>query len=242
MKIALIGYGKMGKMMEKAFLAKGHEIVVKIDPKEKVKDITAESVASADMCMEFTHPEQVLKNIHKLASLKKNVIVGTTGWHSKLPEVETLVQKEGIGLFYASNFAIGIHLFFQMLEKATSLMNGFADFDVAGLEAHHNEKVDSPSGAGREMGELVLKNIKRKKKMVADVKDRAILKEEFQLSSLRCGHMPGTHTLLFDSPAETISLSHTSRSRESFASGAVLAAEWMQGKKGCYTMKDLLKS
>ena len=239
LKIALVGYGKMGKIIEQLAPARGHEIVARIDPKGPNTELNAATVGAADVCIDFSHPTQVLSNIRKLAALKKTMVIGTTGWNDHFTEVRTLVEQAKIGFLHGPNFALGILLFLRMVENATALLAPYEQFDVAITEWHHREKQDAPSGFAGRMGDAVLKNSSRKKKIITEMQ-KPLQPDEVQISSLRCGHLPGTHTLLFDSPMESINLTHTSRGREGFAQGALTAAEWVHGKTGCFSIEDLI--
>lgn len=223
MKIGLIGYGKMGQMIEKTAINRGHTIVARIDS----KDWDIKSLQHADICIEFTQPDCVIENIKRLAELKKEVIIGTTGWHDKVDEVQSIVKKNQIGALYSSNFSIGINLLLEILAYASKVMDAFDEYDVAGVDYHHNKKKDSPSGTAREIAKTIEENMNRI--------------DEVPFSSIRCGSIPGTHTILFDSPCDTISITHEARNREGFALGAVHAAEWLQGKKGLYTFADCMQ-
>lgn len=222
MKIALIGYGKMGRQIEKLAHQRGHEIIARIGS----SNWDDEKILQADLCIEFTSPESAVENIKKLARLKKDIVVGTTGWYDQLPEIEQLASVHQIGILHGPNFAIGIHLFLQILEQASQLMNFFPEFDAAGIEYHHNQKKDSPSGIAKTMGALVERNMERSR--------------PFPFASVRCGSIPGTHSILFDSPTETITLTHEARNREGFASGALLAGEWIVGRKGLYSFNTCI--
>lgn len=223
MKIALIGYGKMGKMIEKVATKRGHSIVARMSTNQW----DLEDLKKADLCLEFTNPESVLENIKKIAELKKDLIIGTTGWHQNVESVQAIIEKNQIGALYSSNFSIGVQLLLRILNYSSQLINAFEDYDVAGVEFHHQQKKDCPSGTAIEITKIMEKNIKRIKK--------------FPFSSIRCGSMPGTHTILFDSPCDTLSIQHEARNREGFAKGAVFAAEWLKGKQGLYTFEDCLK-
>lgn len=243
LKIALIGYGKMGKMVEQTAPARGHTITSIIDPKEgSHNSITKSAVAEADICIDFTHPESVLENIRAVAAHKKNMVVGTTGWFNHLPTVKELVDKHSIGLFYEPNFAIGINIFYKVIAEAAKYIDLFEDYDAACFEYHHNQKVDSPSGAAALVANILKDKIKRKKKIITENLNRKIEPDELQVLSLRCGSIPGTHEVIFDSPVDTLKIQHTSRNRQGFAMGAVKAAEFVFGKKGIYTMDDLLNN
>lgn len=224
MKIALIGYGKMGRMVEKSAQARGHEIVARINSGRW----DAQAVKQADVCIEFTHPEAVVENIKKAAQLKKEIIIGTTGWYDQLATVESMVKEAQIGVLYSPNFSIGINLLLSMVEHAAQLLAKFNEYDAAGIEAHHQQKKDSPSGTALLIAKKVEENMPRI--------------ERLPFSSVRCGSIPGTHTVLFDSPCDTISITHTARNREGFADGAVQAAEWLKGRQGLYTFEECMQS
>ncbi len=244
MKIALVGYGKMGQEVERAASQKGHSIVARIDPLAEgcsARDITAATLEPADVCIEFTQPDAVVTNAEQVARLKKPIVVGTTGWYEHLAAVEKAVLEAGSALVYAPNFSLGVNLFYRIAETAAALFEGFEEYDVSGMEMHHRRKVDSPSGTARRLGEIVLKAFPRKKRVRSDAIDRAIAPEEFHLVSVRAGYFPGTHSLTFDSAADTVELIHTARSRAGFASGALLAAEWIVGRKGVYTFEQVLE-
>ena len=251
MKIAIIGYGKMGKMIEKAALDKGHKIAAIVDPVVSVsgtgtpiyKSITeSKNLNNADAAIEFTTPATAIQNIASLSGLKIPAIIGTTGWHDKLEEVKNIVSKADSSLLWATNFSLGVNVFYRIAWQASKIMNLFPEYDIGGFEAHHNKKLDSPSGTAKTLVEGVLARIDRKKSVVWDTLDRAPLPEELHYPSLRTGSIPGTHSLIFDSAADTIELTHTARSREGFASGAVIAAQWLAGtkRKGVFTIDDML--
>jgi 4-hydroxy-tetrahydrodipicolinate reductase len=242
MKIALIGYGKMGKMVELAAGSKGHDIVAKIDPHQQMQSITQESINNADVCIDFTHPVSVLKNIKEIASLGKNIVMGTTGWYHHMDEVKKIIRETDIGFLYSPNFSLGVALFLEIVEQAASLISPFDTYDVGGYEVHHQQKVDSPSGTAKAIAERLLANISRKKEVVYGAIKEKISPEHIHFSSLRMGSIPGTHTVTFDSPVDTITLTHTARNREGFAIGAISAAEWLHGKKGFFNLNDMLFS
>lgn len=244
MKIAIIGYGKMGHEIEKVAKAKNIAATT-IDSHEanaQHKEINEKSMDNVDVCVDFTHPESVIANIKKAASFKKNIVVGTTGWYDKLNEAKKAVEQNGIGFIYASNFSIGVNIFFKVIESAAKIINKIEDYDIYGYELHHNKKVDSPSGTAKSIGDILTKNIRRKDTLVYDKLDRKIEKNELHIASVRAGFIPGTHVVGFDSAADTIELAHAARSREGFALGAVMAAQWIQNKKGFYDINDMMKS
>ncbi|MBA3237481.1 MAG: dihydrodipicolinate reductase [Parachlamydiaceae bacterium] len=225
MKIALIGYGKMGQMVEKAALERGHSIAARISASSWNAD--ADAAQKADIWIEFSNPHSAVENIIKAAQMKKPIVVGTTGWYDQLGIVQSTVEQQQIGAVYSPNYSIGINLYVEIASQVSSLLEGFPEYDVAGIEYHHNKKQDAPSGTALAIAAAVEKNMKRIDKV--------------SFSSVRCGSIPGTHTLLFDSPCDTISITHEARSREGFAAGAVLAAEWVQGKTGLYTFGECIQ-
>ena len=244
MDIAIIGYGKMGHGIEKAARAKGINVRT-IDPNEpsaNYKQINEESMKGVDVCVDFTHPDSVIENIKKIAKFKKNAVIGTTGWYNKMEEAKKIVENAKIGLIWSGNFSIGVNIYFRIIENAARVINKFNDYDLFVHEFHHNKKADSPSGTAVMIGKILVDNIERKKKIVTEELKRKIDPDELHISSTRCGTIPGTHIVGFDSSADTIELTHTARSREGFALGAVTAAQWIQGKKGFYDINDMMKS
>jgi len=244
MKIALIGYGKMGREVEEVARKSGHAIAARIDPVSDLdgnSEISSQTIGGADVCVEFTHPEATPRNIEQVIGLHKPLVVGTTGWYQNLPTIKKRVLEENTGLVYAPNFSLGVNLFYRVAAVAARLFHRFEEYDVCGTETHHRLKVDSPSGTARKLSEIVLEHFPRKKRVVVDSLNRAIQPEEFHLVSLRAGHFPGTHSLAFDSAADTVELTHTARSRAGFAAGALLAAEWIVGRQGVYTFEQVLE-
>ncbi|MCX6800580.1 MAG: 4-hydroxy-tetrahydrodipicolinate reductase [Candidatus Diapherotrites archaeon] len=241
MKIALVGYGKMGKAVEKIAIERKH-LVVKIDSAEAGADfgeINSESISGADVCVDFTNANSVLENAKKVAALKKNLVIGTTGWYDKMDEMKGAVR--GIGCLWSGNFSIGMNVFFRSVKETAKMMNNLPEYDAAVYEVHHNQKKDSPGGSAQIIGKIILENMKRKKKVVMDrFADRKPNPDELHVASVRCGSIPGTHTVLFDCPVDTIEMKHIARGREGFAFGAVLAAEFIKGKKGFYSIDDLM--
>jgi len=251
MNIAIIGYGKMGKMVEQIVRSHGHVITVVVDPFAQqdthsgltiCKSIADADFTSVDAAIEFTQPDTAFTNILALAEKKIPAVIGTTGWHEHMDAAKKAVNEAGGSLFWASNFSIGVNLFFQIAWHAAKMVNNFSEYDVAGFESHHNKKMDSPSGTAKILAEGVLSLIERKKKIVWETMNRKPEADEFHFPSLRLGSVPGTHSLFFDSPADTIEITHTARSREGFASGAVRAAEWLTAEKrqGVFTIDDMM--
>ncbi len=251
MKIALIGYGKMGRIIEQIALAQGHTIAAIVEPFAEdtpagipaSKSIADANLDSVDAAIEFSVPITACANITALAQRKIPTVVGTTGWLDKLDEVRKSVESANSSLIWSSNFSIGVNLFYRIAWRAAEIFNNFNEYDVGGFEVHHNKKLDSPSGTAKTLAEGVLSKIERKKKIVWETLDRKPAADELHFPSLRVGAVPGTHSLFFDSQADTIEITHTARSREGFASGAVLAALWLTAKerRGIFTMDDMLK-
>ncbi|MDR2095010.1 MAG: 4-hydroxy-tetrahydrodipicolinate reductase [Treponema sp.] len=255
MKIAIIGYGKMGKIIEEKALCRGHQIVWVVDPlvKPGVSQGGApilESIAqlpgppSADIAIEFTRPDTAVANIKALTGRNIPLVVGTTGWYGALDEVRAAVQAAGSCLLYSPNFSLGVNLFYRIASCAAKIIDPYPEYDAAGFEAHHNKKADSPSGTAKTLVEKVLSEMTRKKTPVWETLNRPPEPEELHFPSLRIGAYPGVHSLIFDSAADTIEITHTTRNREGLASGAILAAEWLAGKgisrKGVFTFEDVL--
>jgi 4-hydroxy-tetrahydrodipicolinate reductase len=245
----------MGKMIESLAAERGHTISVIVEPNANTgvlpsgaivyKDIaSAKKLEETDVTIEFTHPSTVLNNIKALSERKISAVVGTTGWHDHLDEVSAWVAASGAKLLWSSNFSLGVNLFYEIAAFAAKLMDPYAEYDVGGWEAHHNKKADSPSGTAKTLVETVLSEMTRKTKAVYEtLEHRPPTAEELHYPSLRLGSLPGVHTLFFDSPADTIEITHTARNREGLASGAIQAAEWLAKiqRTGMFTMQDVLK-
>jgi 4-hydroxy-tetrahydrodipicolinate reductase len=252
MKIAIVGYGKMGKMVERIALDHGHTVtaIVESQPQELsppsgaplYRTIAgAANLHGAEAAIEFTQPGTALANIKALAEQKIPAVIGTTGWLEQLDEARQAVEQAGASLIWASNFSLGVNIFYRVAWYAAQLADSFPEYDVGGFESHHNKKLDSPSGTAKTLVEGVLAQMKRKDTAVWETLDRRPNPGELHFPSLRVGSVPGTHSLFFDSPADTIEITHTARSREGFASGAIRAAQWLPGRKGFFTIDDMLK-
>lgn len=246
MKIALIGYGKMGHIIERIALERGHEIVSKVDV-DNQEEFESDAFASADVAIEFTVPAKAVENYRKAWAAGVPVVSGTTGWNAQLPELKTEIAANGYTLFWASNFSLGVNLFFELNKRLARMMNRYANYDVAMTEIHHTEKKDAPSGTAITLAEGILDNLERKSEWVLSSSTETQIETEgksFQLSieALREGKVPGTHVIKYDSAVDTITISHEAKSREGFALGAVVAAEFLAGKPaGFYSMDDLMK-
>ncbi|MDO8561224.1 MAG: 4-hydroxy-tetrahydrodipicolinate reductase [bacterium] len=241
MNITLLGYGNMGKEIERIAHAKGAH-AVSIALQNAGTKIDMGLIGAADVVIDFTSPEIVLQNIRTIASAGKNMVVGTTGWHEHVNEVKGLVEKSGTGLVYGQNFSIGANIFFQLVANATKLTSAFGAYDVCGLEIHHAGKKDSPSGTALRTAKEILENSTTKKVLQTEKLDRQIKPEELHFASVRGGKNPGFHEVVFDSAADAITISHAAHGREGFAEGAILAAEFINGKKGVYTFDDVVRT
>jgi 4-hydroxy-tetrahydrodipicolinate reductase len=224
MKLAIIGHGKMGKEIEKQANELGLPISRIIDRKE---DLLKAKFHSDEVAIEFTSPEVCLQNLHELIEKKVPVVCGTTGWLNNLHEIESVVKRNQGSFLYASNFSIGVHLFWKTLEQLSKSMNAFDQYNVSIREVHHTHKKDKPSGTGRTSAEIVTKNI-----------DRI---EILDIESIREGQVVGDHHVIFDSTEDTIELSHKAKSRAGFARGAIACAQWIHNKKGFFSIDDYLK-
>lgn len=237
MKIALIGYGKMGHEIEKVARERGHEIVCIIDINDEEKFDSVE-FKSADVAIEFSSPQSALRNYRKAFAADIPVVSGTTGWLQHLDEVKQLCEKEGKTFFYASNFSLGVNIFFAVNRYLAEIMNRFPDYDVRLEETHHIHKLDAPSGTAISLAEDILALIDRKDSWVLN---EVHSPRELEIKAFREDEVPGIHTVIYESEADMIRITHDAKSRKGFALGAVLAAEFTQGRKGFLTMEDLLK-
>jgi len=191
-----------------------------------------------DIWIDFSHPDAVLKHVAIAAKTKTPIVIGTTGWGEHLDEVRELAKE--IGVCYASNFSLGMQIFQQIVREAAELINEYDVYDVAGIETHHNEKVDSPSGSAITLAEILLEKFKRKKRVTHELGNRKREKDEIHFPSLRLGKVPGEHSIQFDSAADTITLTHTARNRSGFALGAIIAAENLGKQTGLFSFQELL--
>ena len=231
-KIALIGYGKMGQMIEAIAEKKGVK-VVRIHPSAKDKNfqtINKESLKGVSVAIDFSLPEVAVSNIEEVVALGVPLVVGTTGWYKNLKKVEATVKKSKGQVVFGSNFSVGMNLFFKVLKESSHLISQFDEYEVSGFEIHHSQKKDNPSGTALKLADVIEseyeKRVKKKSTMVNFV-------------GIRVGNEPGTHTVLFDSPVDTLEFTHRARSRTGFAQGALLAAAWIQKQKsGLYSFED----
>jgi 4-hydroxy-tetrahydrodipicolinate reductase len=236
MKIALIGYGKMGQAIEGIALEKGHEIVLKIDI-ANAADFTKENMSKADVAIEFTGPHSAFDNVMKCIEFGIPVVCGSTGWLDKWEQAKKYCEEKNGTLVYASNYSIGVNLFFELNTYLAKLMAKHAGYNVQLEEIHHTQKKDAPSGTAITLAEGVLQHIQGKKQWVNHLSDNP---EELEIISERIDPAPGTHKIKYSSPVDDIEIIHTAHNRIGFAGGAVLAAEFTPGKKGVFGMKDVL--
>jgi 4-hydroxy-tetrahydrodipicolinate reductase len=239
MNIAIVGYGRMGKEVERIARERGHTVVACLDISDEISDAT---LKNADCCIEFTLPDSAIRNIKHVAACKRNIVVGTTGWFNHLDDIRSLVEQKEIGLLYGPNFSVGVNLFFDIVRAAARLLDPIEGYDAAVHEIHHKNKVDSPSGTSLIIGKIILEEFTRKKSILSETSHEAVSPDTLHITSTRTGTFPGTHEVTFDSALDTIELRHTMKDRSGFALGAVIAAEWLAGRKGIYTFHDVLTS
>ena len=235
MKIALIGYGKMGKEIEKIALERGHEIVSIIDI-NNLQDFDSDAFKSAEVAIEFTQPQTAFNNYKKCFERNVPVVAGTTGWLEHLPEIKAACEKERKTFFYASNYSLGVNVFFAVNKYLSRIMNQFPNYDVMMEEVHHIYKLDAPSGTAITLAEEILKNINRKNRWVEGKEAQS---GELGIRSIREGEVPGIHEVIYESDVDIISIKHEAKNRKGLALGAVIAAEFTKGKKGFLTMNDI---
>jgi len=236
MKIALIGYGKMGKAIEETAIQKGHQIVLTID-QPNLSDFTKENLTKAEVAIEFTGPHSAFDNVKKLLSFGVPVVSGSTGWTDRLEEAKQFCAAQNGTFIYSSNFSVGVNIFFEINKKLAGLMASHREYEVILEEIHHTQKKDAPSGTAITLAEQILEQIKRKKQWVNDLSDNP---EDLEIISQWVDPAPGTHHVKYSSAIDNIEIIHTAHNRKGFASGAVLAAEFAKDRKGFFTMKDVL--
>lgn len=220
LRIMLLGYGKMGKLLASHALSDGHEVAGIIDSK---RDLAILNNTPFDVGIDFTHSSAVRQHVSLFCEMKKNLVIGTTGWEHELPYVQEQVKNSESGVLYSPNFSIGIALFKKMVHAAGKIMQNSQGYETCGIESHHRQKTDAPSGTAKDLQNVLKFNGK-----------------EIPFHSIRCGYAPGTHSILFDSHEDSITLTHTARNREGFVKGALIGANWLEGKKGFFTMDDLI--
>ncbi len=228
-KIALIGYGKMGKEIEAIAKDRGFTIT---DIFEIDNQLDTSRKYDFDVAIDFTTPSSVIRNIKNVAQLGKNLVVGTTGWYDKIDEIKQIIESNKVGLIYSANFSVGIQILLKLVEEVANILNKINNYDIAIVEMHHRHKKDAPSGTALKIAERILKNCKTKEKISTSHSE--IDNKSLQISSLRVGEIFGLHRIILDSESDTIELLHSAKNRKGFALGALLAAEWIFGKKGFF--------
>ncbi|WP_286761078.1 4-hydroxy-tetrahydrodipicolinate reductase [Salegentibacter sp. UBA1130] len=235
MKIALLGYGKMGKTIEEIALNRGHEIVLKIEEDIDTYEINKMEI---DVAIDFSVPKAAFKNITTCFENNIPVVCGTTGWLDDYEKAVDICKKEDSAFIYASNFSVGVNLFFELNKKLAKMMNGMDDYAVEIEEIHHTQKQDAPSGTAISLAQQVIAENDKKNNWQLD----HAAADEIAIKAKRIEDVPGTHTVSYKSKIDSIEIMHTANSREGFALGAVIAAEWLKDKQGVFTMQDVLSS
>ncbi|MFT6746020.1 MAG: 4-hydroxy-tetrahydrodipicolinate reductase [Glaciecola sp.] len=236
MRIALLGYGKMGKEIEKIAVERGHEISLKVDG-DNLKSFNSDSLSGSDVAIEFSTPETAYQNIQICFSANTPVVAGTTGWLNKLDSCIAQCNKESAGLFYASNYSVGVNVFFEINKKLAQIMANYPSYNLEMEEIHHTQKLDSPSGTAITLADGVIDNNNQINKWVNDTTPN---EGEINIVSKRLENVPGTHSVTYENEIDEIYIRHTAHNRKGFALGAVLAAEFMNEKVGFYGMKELM--
>ena len=242
MKIAILGYGKMGRIIEQFAFERGHEVVLKVNV-DNTEDLTVDNLRLADVAIDFSTPDSVLGNIELCFEANLPVVVGTTGWYAKLQEVKDKCEAGNNTLLYASNFSVGVNVFFFVNKVLAKIMNRYPQYEVQVEEIHHTEKLDSPSGTAMTIAEGILGELDRKSEWVnelIDSNDEVIPKpDQLLIESHRIEDVPGTHTVIYSSEVDNIEFKHKAHSRAGFALGAVIAAEWLEDKTGFFNITDM---
>ena len=236
LNIALIGYGKMGKAIEEIALQRGHTIGLKIDI-STMDQFTKDNLQKCDVAIEFTSPHSAVENINTCLQAGIPVLSGSTGWLNNWEEVSKTCNHTKGTLLYASNYSVGVNIFFEVNKRLALLMNSHADYNVSMTEIHHTEKKDAPSGTAITLAEQILENVERKKQWV---NENSAASEDLSIISERIDPAPGTHIVTYSSAIDDIEITHTAHSRKGFATGAILAAEFLYNKNGIFSMKDVL--
>jgi 4-hydroxy-tetrahydrodipicolinate reductase len=231
MKVALLGYGKMGQTIEKIAKNRGHEIVLIVD-----KDSPAYDISIADVAIDFSIPSSAVDNISNCLNNNVPIISGTTGWLDSIEEMKALCAKNEGAFIYASNYSLGVNIFFELNNHLAKMMGNLNQYDVAIEEIHHKQKLDEPSGTAITLAEGVIEQTKNTQWEL----DKATQENSIPITAIRSPEVPGTHTITYNSEVDQIDIKHTAHNRQGFALGAVVAAEWIIGKKGVFTMKDVL--
>jgi len=233
MKIALLGYGKMGQIIEEIALSRGHEIVL-----QKTSQSSFEGLEKADVAIDFSVPSAAVRNISECLHTNVPIVSGTTGWLDEYHVMVDLCQKQNGAFIYGSNFSLGVNIFFELNTHLARVMAQFDQYKVSMEEIHHTQKLDAPSGTAISLAQSIIKESNYKHWALKNESKKD--EHTIEINALRIENVPGTHTICYDSDIDTIEIKHTAHNRKGFALGAVVAAEWLVGKKGVYTMKDVL--
>ncbi len=235
MRVAIIGYGKMGHEIEQVLLERGHSVALIID-QDNAHDLRAEKLAGVDVAIEFTTPATAYTNVRTCIECGTPVVSGTTGWHDKLEELQALCRERGSSMIWSSNYSLGVNITFRLNRYLAELMNRFEGYNVAIEEIHHTQKKDAPSGTAISLANDILERVERKQRWLNEPTEEA---DAIEITSLREGMVPGTHTVTYTSPDDEIVIKHTLFSRRALALGAVVAAEFIAPRKGVFTIDDL---
>jgi len=244
MNIAIIGHGRMGTEVERVAIARRIPVkkIFTLENNPGGKALTAEALAGVDVCIEFSLPGAAVQNIAAVAEAGLPVVVGTTGWYDRLGEVKKIIAARGTGLVYAPNFSVGVNILSHLVDRAARLIDKYEMYDAAIRETHHRGKEDSPSGTALHLGELLLRGIGRISGVSPGNSEGRIRPGQLNISSTRVGNTVGEHSVIFDSESDTLEFSHRAKDRSGFAHGALVAAAWIRGRKGVFTMEDVLTS
>lgn len=242
MKLAILGYGKMGRIIEQFAMERGHEIVLKVN-EHNLDDLSIANLKNAEVAIDFSTPDSVMKNIEICFDAGVAIVVGTTGWYGQLQEVKNQCLKGNNTLLYGSNFSIGVNVFFHINKILAKIMNNYAQYEVQVEEIHHSEKLDSPSGTAMSIAEGILDELDRKNEwinqLVGSETELITKPEQLLIESHRIENVPGTHTVIYSSEVDEIEFKHTAHNRAGFALGALLAAEWVNDKTGFFNITDM---
>lgn len=236
MNILLIGYGKMGKLIEQKLIERGHSIAFIMDLDTRWQDVPWQGI---DCAIDFSAPECAIGNMAQCFAHRTPIVEGTTGWYSRFDEVKDKVLKDNLSLFYSSNFSVGMFIFQRINQQLAQLMNNQTSYDVSISETHHIHKKDAPSGTAITLAEQIIQRLERKTSWLLASEDENHSSQTLDITAIREGEVPGTHSVNYCSKVDDITITHTAHSREGFALGAVLACEFLQGKKGLFSMKDM---
>ncbi len=237
MKVAIIGYGKMGHEIEQVLLSRGHSVALIID-QDNAHDLCTEKLAEVDVAIEFTTPTTAYANVRTCIECSTPVVSGTTGWHDKLEELQTLCREKNSTMIWSSNYSLGVNITFRLNRYLAELMNRFEGYNVAIEEIHHTQKKDAPSGTAISLANDILERVERKQRWLNEPTEEA---DAIAITSLREGMVPGTHTVTYESADDKIEIKHTLFSRRALALGAVVAAEFVATRKGVFTIDDLFE-